>query len=128
MHDQLASERTRHAVERDIVVRRTDATRGKHDIEAARAMTDFLGDQRDVVGYHRDTLECDANCAQLAGCEVRIGVLRLSRIGLHSPPPPWRTFADSSRCLRAPPAPLWSSYYHVQGVSEQLGGRRASCI
>ena len=75
---EAAIECARDAFHREIVMGRADAARGDHEIEIARAVRDFAGDQIEFVGDGGDAGERDANLAQLASREERVRVLNLA--------------------------------------------------
>ena len=78
IHHEAPLERARHSFHREIVMRRADAARSDYEIEVARAVRDFAGDQIEFIGDSCDASEGDANLAQLASREVRVRVLNLA--------------------------------------------------
>jgi ferredoxin len=67
-------ERERDPVDRHVVVRRTDAARGEHEVVGLVHHAHVLGDHLDVVGDRDDALDVDAERAQLPAEIGRVGV------------------------------------------------------
>src|SRR5262249_41072114 len=77
--DDSSVEAPSDALHRHVVVRRADAARGEHDVVAGLEVGDGGGDLVELVGHGEDATHRDADAAQLAGQERRVGVHPLPR-------------------------------------------------
>ncbi len=75
MNYQLAFERARHTLHRDVVMGWADAAGSQHELEALGAISNFLRDSVQFIRHDRNPFERNAQLAQFARGEVRVSVL-----------------------------------------------------